>query len=98
MLKDEVLILQAIAQVEERLMAALDDLRTALADSNMQMAQISATLGEVSTDLDDLITKLANGAPGSQEVLDATADAQALRQRLADMATSVRDIAAKHTP
>lgn len=76
--------LDRIRKQGETIMAALDELRK-------QTAEGFATVAEIAGDIDDLIKRLAEGQPGSQEVADATAEATALTAGL-------KEVAAKYTP
>jgi hypothetical protein len=83
---------------KETHMAALDDLRKALADSNSAADAAGATIAEIASDIDDLIAKLAAGTPGSEEVRQATEEAAALTAKLTATAATLTETASKHTP
>jgi hypothetical protein len=79
-------------------MAALDEVRAALAAANEQTTVIGTTVAEIASDLDDLIAKIAAGQPGSEEVAAATAEATALTSKLTETAATLQTVASKHTP
>jgi hypothetical protein len=79
-------------------MAALDELKAQLAAADAKTTEIGATVAEIASDLDDLIAKIAAGAPGSAEVVEATAAATALTGKLTETATTLQAVASKHTP
>lgn len=80
------------------IMAALDIVRAEIAAAKGKLTALGSTVTEISTDLDDLITRLANGTPGSQEVIDAEAEAKALTAQLDEIGAAASSVAAKHTP
>lgn len=102
-------VLDAIQQLKETIMPALDELKAQLTAADEQTNQIattlagtSATISEIATDIDRLLELLANGTPGSTEVAEATAQAAALTarlsttaQQLTETATTLQGVAAK---
>lgn len=88
--------LAVLIQQGHQIMNQLDDLRAQLAAANTTTNQISTLVTEIASDLDELIAKLAAGAPGSQEVIDATAEATALTARLSETAAALTGVAAKY--
>lgn len=94
----EDLVRAVITEAEERIMTVLDQLRAAQAETKTLLGTVAATIDEIRTDLSDLLARLANSAPGSQEVLDATAEATEIKDRMAAAVAALRGAADLYTP
>jgi hypothetical protein len=87
-----------ITDTEERIMATLDALRAAQGETKTLLTAAADVINEINTDLQDLLARLANSTPGSQEVMDATAEATEIRDRMTAAVSALRSAAGLHTP
>lgn len=92
-------------------MTKLDDLKSTLADASTKIDEIAASeeaqskdIAEIATDMDAVLSQLANGDPDSPQVAEALESARGLLGRLsgaadasAAQATALRSVADKFT-
>jgi len=94
----EARLLAAMTAAKESIMSVLDDLRAAQAATKVLLGDIATVIDTINTDLSDLLARLANSTPGSQEVMDATADANEIRTRMQSAVEALRAAEGRYTP
>lgn len=87
-----------ITAAEERIMGRLDQLRAAQGDTKRSIGEVATIIEDINGDLSDLLARLANSDPGSQEVMDATAEATEIKESLAAAVAALRTAAGRYTP
>lgn len=69
---------------QEKMMAAIDILRT-------ELQEVNATTNELATDVDDLIGKVGEGSLSAAEATEVTT-------KLQEIKAALQNVASKHTP
>jgi len=95
---DEQRVLDALADAKEQIMALLDALRAAQGESKQLLLAAAGVIEEINTDLSDLLARLGNAQPGSQEIMDATAEANEIKASLSAAVDALRSAAGRYTP
>lgn len=81
----------------DRIMSKLDEMNDELVQINQQTNDMATTSAEISSDMDDLIAKLAAGGLTAEEADAVKAKLAELKGTLGTLQSGLTDIAAKHT-